>query len=282
MTALALPVNCPPARLARNVRSGSNDASDKEVGMQTAIVIPARYASTRLPGKPLLRQTGKYLIQHVYERACLAKAEAVIVATDDQRIFDAVRSFGGRVVMTRNDHPSGTDRIAEVAQHLDAEIIINLQGDEPLIDPKSLDLLPTLLRHDLDAAMATLATPISSLDQYRDPNCVKVVIDNRGRALYFSRSPIPYVRDGQPDFQRRPAQFLQHLGLYAYRRKFLLEFAQLPPEPLEERERLEQLRVLAAGKAICVGVVEHAGRGVDTPEDYRQFLERTNRTALCV
>jgi 3-deoxy-manno-octulosonate cytidylyltransferase (CMP-KDO synthetase) len=248
-----------------------------EVFMRTVIVIPARYASSRLPAKPLLRETGKYLIQHVYERACLATADAVVVATDDQRIFDAVREFGGRVAMTRADHPSGTDRIAEVARDLDAEIVVNLQGDEPLIEPAAIDLLPKLLRRDQGATVATLATPITSMEQYRDPNCVKVVTDFRGRGLYFSRSPIPFVREGQPDFAKRPTMFLQHLGLYAYRRDFLLKFAQLPPEPLEECEKLEQLRVLAVGAAISVGVVEHAGRGVDTPADYQRFAEAWRR-----
>jgi 3-deoxy-manno-octulosonate cytidylyltransferase (CMP-KDO synthetase) len=246
---------------------------DTEVDMRTAIVIPARYASSRLPGKPLLRETGKYLIQHVYERACAASAEIAVVATDDARILNAVREFGGRVVMTRSDHPTGTDRIAEVAGRLDADVIVNLQGDEPLIDLASLNLLPDLLRQDPDADVATLAVPIATADQYRDPNCVKVVCDGQGRALYFSRSPIPYVREGQPDFGRRPPLFLQHLGLYAYRRDFLLRFAQLPPEPLEESEKLEQLRVLAVGKRISVGVVQHAGRGVDTPADYARFVE---------
>src|SRR5437899_1546217 len=244
-----------------------------EVLMKTAIIIPARYASSRLPGKPLLRQTGKYLFQHVYERACQARqANRVVVATDDSRIAAAVRSFSGEVVMTRRDHPSGTDRIAEVAQNLDAEVIVNLQGDEPLIDPAALDLLPELLRRDPEAAVATLAVPIIAVDQYHDPNCVKVVCDARGRALYFSRSPVPFVRDGQPDFARRPPLFLQHLGLYAYRRDFLLLLAQLPPDPLEEAEKLEQLRVLAVGAKISVGVVQHAGRGVDTPADYARFV----------
>src|SRR5262245_61972894 len=191
--------------------------------MHTVILIPARYASSRLPGTPLLRANGKYLIQHVYERACLARADAVLVATDDRRIADAVHSFGGRVVMTRAEHPTGTDRIAEVAANLEAEVVVNLQGDEPLIDPASLDLLPELLRRDPGADVATLAVPITMAEQYRDPNCVKVVVDGHGRALYFSRSPIPFVRDGAPDFGRRPARFLQHLGLYAYRRAFLLE-----------------------------------------------------------
>ena len=241
--------------------------------MKTAVVIPARYASSRLPGKPLLRQTGKYLIQHVYERACAASADLVLVATDDERIAAAVKSFGGRVAMTRPDHATGTDRIAEVAQGLDAQIIINLQGDEPAIEPKCLDLLPRLLDNDAAADVATLATPIRTRELWRDPNCVKVVRDQCGRALYFSRSPIPFVRDGEPDFAKQPTLYLQHLGLYAYRRAFLLRLAALPPEPLEEVEKLEQLRVLAIGRRIQVGIVEHACRGVDTPADYERFVQ---------
>src|SRR5437763_8629491 len=190
--------------------------------MKTAIIIPARYGSRRLPGKPLLRQTGKYLIQHVYERACQAsRASTVVVATDDPRIVVAVESFGGRAVLTRRGHPSGTDRVAEAARRLDADVIINLQGDEPLVDPAALDLLPRLLERNPDADMATLAVPARGLAQWRDPNCVKVVCDAAGRALYFSRSPIPYVRDGEPDFDGVPPRFLVHLGLYAYRRAFL-------------------------------------------------------------
>lgn len=241
--------------------------------MRTAIVIPARYASSRLPAKPLLRETGKYLIQHVYEQACASRADDVIVATDDERIARAVASFGGRVCMTRADHPSGTDRVAEVAAGLDADVIVNLQGDEPLIEPATLDNLADLLRDDADADMATLAVPIASAEQWRDPNCVKVVCDQRGRALYFSRSPIPYMREREPDFDARPASFLQHLGLYAYRRSFLLELARQAPTPLEECEKLEQLRVLALGKALQVGIVAHASRGVDTPLDYERFVK---------
>jgi 3-deoxy-manno-octulosonate cytidylyltransferase (CMP-KDO synthetase) len=241
--------------------------------MRTAIVIPARYASTRLPGKPLLRSTGKYLVQHVYEQAGRARcADSVTVATDDPRIAAAVESFGGRVALTRRDHASGTDRVAEVARGLDADVIINLQGDEPLIDAAALDLLADLLERDPEAVVATLAVPLTSEEAYRNPNCVKLVRDGRGRALYFSRSPIPHVRDRRPDFAARPPQYLQHLGLYAYRRTFLLELAALPPSPLEELEKLEQLRVLALGRPIQVGVVAHAGRGVDTLEDYQQFV----------
>src|SRR5262249_25063431 len=213
-----------------------------------AIVIPARYASTRLPNKALLRQTGKYLIQHVYERARQSSlARTVIVATDDPRIVAAVDSFGGRVMLTRRDHPSGTDRVAEVARRLDDDIIVNLQGDEPLIDPAALDLLVGMLTNDPSAGMATLACPLHPEEQGRSPNCVKVVRDNEGHALYFSRSPIPFVRDGQPDFTGRPALFLQHIGLYAYRRDFLLRFAALPPASVERLEKLEQLRALALG-----------------------------------
>jgi 3-deoxy-manno-octulosonate cytidylyltransferase (CMP-KDO synthetase) len=239
--------------------------------MRTAIIIPARYASSRLPAKPLLRETGKYLIQHVYERACESAAAEIIVATDDERIAAAVRSFGGRVAMTRADHASGTDRIAEVAETLTADVIVNLQGDEPLIEPATLDLLPDLLARDPSADVATVAVPITSLELWQDPNCIKVVRDAQGAALYFSRSPIPYVRDGEPDW---PSElFLQHLGLYAYRRSFLLELARHAPEPLEMCEKLEQLRVLALGGRIHVGIVPHASRGVDTPADYERFVQ---------
>lgn len=241
--------------------------------MKTAIVIPARYASTRLPGKPLLKQTGKYLIQHVHERARESRrAGRVIIATDDPRIVAAVKGFGGEVVMTRRDHASGTDRVAEVAERLDADVVVNLQGDEPLVDPAALDLLPTLLERDRECDMATLAVPITTAEQWHNPNCVKVVCDAAGRALYFSRSPIPYVRDGRPDFAAEPPRILQHLGLYAYRRTFLLHLARLPQQPLEQLEKLEQLRVLALGQPIRVGLVRHAAVGVDTVEDYEQFV----------
>ncbi|VTT96690.1 3-deoxy-manno-octulosonate cytidylyltransferase : 3-deoxy-manno-octulosonate cytidylyltransferase OS=Singulisphaera acidiphila (strain ATCC BAA-1392 / DSM 18658 / VKM B-2454 / MOB10) GN=kdsB PE=3 SV=1: CTP_transf_3 [Gemmataceae bacterium] len=244
--------------------------------MRVAIVIPARFASTRLPAKPLLRETGKYLIEHTYEQASRAKCAAdVIVATDDDRIFDAVRSFGGRVVMTRADHVSGTDRIAEVAAHLPADVVLNVQGDEPQIEPAALDLLAGLMT-DPASDMATLAVPVATREAYLDPNVVKVVSDDRGRALYFSRRPIPMVRDGEPDFAARPARFLQHLGVYAYRQSFLLKIAATPPHPLEQAEKLEQLRVLGTGGTIRVGLVENAHRGIDTPADYADFV-RTHR-----
>ncbi len=241
--------------------------------MKVALVIPARYGSTRLPGKPLLRETGKYLIEHVYERARQARRPGrVIVATDDPRIEAAVRGFGGEVVMTRRDHASGTDRVAQAAQQLDADVIVNLQGDEPLIDPDSLDYVADLLACHREADLATLAVPLTSIEQWRNPNCVKVVLNDLGQALYFSRAPVPFVRDGEPDLRRFRGQFFQHLGLYAYRRDFLLQLAATPPAPLEQLEKLEQLRVLAMGKRIQVGLVRAQAIGVDTWEDYRRFV----------
>ncbi|HVK09510.1 MAG TPA: 3-deoxy-manno-octulosonate cytidylyltransferase [Gemmataceae bacterium] len=241
--------------------------------MRVAVVIPARFASSRLPGKPLLRDTGKYLIQHVYEQASAAKAASlVVVATDDDRIRTAVEGFGGNVVMTRADHPSGTDRVAEVAAGIGAHVVVNVQGDEPQLDPGAIDLLVELLAGDPGSDMATLATPLPDRESYLSPNVVKVVCDDRGRALYFSRSPIPMAREGDPDLAARPARYLQHLGVYAYRRAFLLKLATLPPHPLEEAEKLEQLRVLGSGGTIQVGQVAHAHRGVDTPADYAAFV----------
>jgi 3-deoxy-manno-octulosonate cytidylyltransferase (CMP-KDO synthetase) len=240
-------------------------------------VIPARYGSSRLPGKPLLAATGKPLIQHVVEaaRECAA-LERVIVATDDDRIAAAVAAFGGEAVLTRADHPSGTDRVAEVAAALtDVEIIVNLQGDEPEIAPDALVRVVSLVRDDRSMPMATLATPIRDEALFRDPACVKVVCTPAGRALYFSRSPIPCHRDGHSD----GVLGLLHLGLYAYRREFLLRLSTLPPSPLERAEKLEQLRVLEAGFGIAVGIVEEPSVGVDTPEDYRRFVERCKTRA---
>jgi 3-deoxy-manno-octulosonate cytidylyltransferase (CMP-KDO synthetase) len=241
--------------------------------MRTVGVVPARFASTRLPGKPLLSETGRPLIQHVVEAARrAARLERVIVATDDARIGDAVAAFGGEYVLTRADHPSGTDRVAEVAAGLaDVDVIVNIQGDEPEVSPAALDLVVSLLERDTGAPMATVATPIRAEAVYRDPSCVKVVTSGAGRALYFSRSPIPLHRDGLP--AAGPLALL-HLGLYAYRRDFLLRLAALPPSPLERAEKLEQLRVLEAGFAIAVGVVDEPSIGIDTPEDYRRFVAR--------
>jgi 3-deoxy-manno-octulosonate cytidylyltransferase (CMP-KDO synthetase) len=240
-------------------------------------VIPARFASTRLPGKPLLSDTGRPLIQHVVEAAQRARSLGrIIVATDDPRIAEAVAGFGGEVVMTRADHATGTDRVAEVAAQLEGtRIIVNLQGDEPEVSGAALDRVVALLDGDPDAPAATLATPIRSESIYRDPSCVKVVCSRRGRALYFSRSPIPCHRDGLSDLAAaiEPVAYL-HLGLYAYRREFLLALGSLPPSPLEAAEKLEQLRILEAGYPIAVGIVDEPSVGIDTPEDYRRFIER--------
>jgi 3-deoxy-manno-octulosonate cytidylyltransferase (CMP-KDO synthetase) len=245
--------------------------------MEIVAVIPARFASTRLPGKALLSETGRPLIVHVIEAARRAKSlQRIIVATDDARIAQAVTSFGGEVMMTRADHPTGTDRVAEVAARLDqARVIVNLQGDEPEISGHALDLVVELLENDSDAKVATLATPIRDESIYRDPACVKVVCDRRGRALYFSRSPIPYHRDGLPDQSTAIAPLGHlHLGLYAFRRQFLLELGSLPSSALEAAEKLEQLRVLEAGYPIAVGMVDEPSVGIDTPEDYKRFVAR--------
>lgn len=263
-----------------------NDLTDPGLGRrgrgQVVAVVPARFASTRLPGKPLLRETGQTLIQHVVEAAMRATTlDRVIVATDDPRIVEAVEGFGGEVVMTRDDHPSGTDRVAEVAARLhDADLIVNLQGDEPSIAGSSIDLLVRRLRHDPDAPMATLATPITDPEVFQDPACVKVVLGRDGRALYFSRSPIPYHRD-QPGFPDGSMGLL-HLGIYAYRRPFLLELAKLPPSPLEQAEKLEQLRVLESGQSINVGIVAERSVGIDTPDDYRRFVNSWRRSRAAV
>ncbi len=248
--------------------------------MEIVGVIPARFASTRLPGKPLLSDTGRPLIQHVVEAARRARSlDRIIVATDDRRIADVVAGFGGEAMMTRADHATGTDRVAEVAAQLDgARIIVNLQGDEPEVSGEALDRAVALLDEDPEAPMSTLATPIRDEATYRDPACVKVVRSARGRALYFSRSPIPCHRDGLPVAPPDPARpiALLHLGLYAYRRDFLLSIGSLPPSPLEAAEKLEQLRVLDAGYPIAVGLIDEPGIGIDTPDDYRRFVDRWN------
>ncbi len=245
--------------------------------MEIVGVIPARFASTRLPGKALLSETGRPLVLHVVEAARRSRSlQRVIVATDDDRIADAVTAAGGEVMMTRADHSTGTDRVAEVAARIDkARIIVNLQGDEPEISGEALDLVVELLERDHEVPMATLGTPIREESVYRDPAAVKVVCNRRGHALYFSRSPIPHHRDGLPDpaSSSMPLAHL-HLGLYAYRREFLLGLASLPASSLEAFEKLEQLRVLEAGYPIAVGIVDEPSVGIDTPEDYRRFVAR--------
>ncbi len=251
--------------------------------MNAVVIIPARYGSTRLPGKPILevarRATGKYIIQHVYESAARAPSvRDVIVATDDERIAAAVEGFGGTARMTSPGHQSGTDRIAEVAAGLDVPVVVNVQGDEPEIRPEQVEQVIGLLAEDEAAVMSTLAHPISSEAEWQDPNVVKVVRDERGCALYFSRSPIPYPRDTGGRVVGAPMELLRHLGIYGYRRDFLLRYSQLPPAPLEVTEKLEQLRALSAGCRIKVGITPYACIGIDTREDLEAWLARHKRT----
>lgn len=241
------------------------------------IVIPARLASTRLPRKLLLAETGKPLICHTYEATLRAKRPAgVCVAADHAEIIAAVESVGGRAIMTDPNAPSGTDRVAEAAHKIpDADIIVNVQGDEPDLAGESIDLAIRLLEENPQAVMSTLATPIRSRRQLEDPSCVKVVFDAKRRAMYFSRSPIPRAREWSDDLlSAQPPHFYQHVGLYAYRRDFLLKISRIPVCELEKVEKLEQLRVLNAGYTIVVGVVDEPTFGIDTPEDYRAFVER--------
>jgi 3-deoxy-manno-octulosonate cytidylyltransferase (CMP-KDO synthetase) len=241
------------------------------------IVIPARLASTRLPRKMLLRETGKSLVQHTFEAAgSAASPSGICVATDDEEIAAEVRSFGGEALLTSPACASGTDRVAEIArQRPDVDIFVNVQGDEPELAGQSIDLVIELLERDPALAMSTLATPIRRREQWLDPACVKVVFDARGRALYFSRSPIPFVRDWHDSLlDAEPPNFYQHVGLYAYRREFLLQIAQMPTARLEQLEKLEQLRVLNAGHPIAVGVVDEPTVGVDTQADYDAFVRR--------
>lgn len=229
------------------------------------IVIPARYASTRFPGKPLTLIGGKLMIQRVWEQAGKSTlADRVIIATDDERIANAVRNFGGEVMMTGADHISGTDRLAEVANSLpDTRIIVNVQGDEPLISPLAIDAAIQPLLDDERVEMSTIAYPVTDEEKWQSPQLVKVVLDRQGFALYFSRHPIPFERDPGEQTAKR----LGHAGLYVYRKECLLKIAQLEPTPLELTEKLEQLRALENGIRIKVVVNNHTSPGVDVPDD---------------
>jgi 3-deoxy-manno-octulosonate cytidylyltransferase (CMP-KDO synthetase) len=285
------------------------------IAVKTIVCIPARYASVRFPGKVLAKDTGKYLIQHTWEQARRAKLpERVVIAADDPKIVEAARTFGAECVLTSTKHNSGTDRIAEAVGQTDAEIVINVQGDEPQIDPDHIDYVARLLLDSPDAPMATLAAGFASREQIADPNVVKVVVsiadcgpgsksgvttlriadsgagqaiddrlpttdyrlpDHVARAIYFSRSVIPYDREraGVGDVGR----YLRHIGIYAYRREFLLTITALPQTPLEKLEKLEQLRALENGYPILVGKVEHTCEGIDTPQQYAAFVKRQER-----
>lgn len=242
--------------------------------MSFNVVIPARYAATRLPGKPLLKLAGKPMIQHVYERARQSGADEVVVATDDFMVRDACQQFGATVVMTSRNHGSGTDRIAEAVSQLnwaDDTVVVNVQGDEPLMPPALIRQAAELLLADGDAGIATLGTPIVSREEFLNPNVVKLVMDDAGHAVYFSRAPIPWERDSAAQLTDNTAGFQyarRHIGIYAYRAATLQQFTALPPAPLETIEKLEQLRALWHGLVIKVADAEEPpGRGVDTAED---------------
>ncbi|MCP3903147.1 MAG: 3-deoxy-manno-octulosonate cytidylyltransferase [Planctomycetes bacterium] len=244
--------------------------------MPATIVIPARYESQRFPGKVLADRTGKPLIQHVWERAGqAASARRVVIATDDERIRVAAEAFGAVVIMTRRDHPNGTSRIAEAAAHLDTDLVVNVQGDEPEIEPKLIDLAVDAIVGHGDCPVSTVASPFDPEEDPADPNVVKVVVDARGRALYFSRALIPHDRDGAGAAAACP---LKHLGLYVYRRPFLSTYVRLAPTPLETTERLEQLRVLEHGFGIAVAIGNASYTGIDTPEQYDAFVARSAGT----
>ncbi|HEY6009399.1 MAG TPA: 3-deoxy-manno-octulosonate cytidylyltransferase [Geobacteraceae bacterium] len=248
--------------------------------MKISAVIPARYASTRFEGKALADIMGKPMVQHVYERTARAKlVSEVIVATDDERIAAAVRAFGGRAELTARSHETGTDRLAEVASRLDSDIVVNVQGDEPLIEPAMIDEAIAPLIQDPAIPMGTLKSRITSLHDFLSPNVVKVVTDWEGFALYFSRSPLPNFRDKWNDlkdekFASGKLLCYKHVGLYVYRREFLLQYAQMSPTYLELAEKLEQLRVLENGYRIKVVETEYQSIGVDTPGDLDKVLER--------
>tara|TARA_B100001123_G_scaffold450479_2_gene621431 strand:- start:3241 stop:4041 length:801 start_codon:yes stop_codon:yes gene_type:complete len=238
---------------------------DHSPSAPTIAIIPARYHSSRLPGKPLADINGRTMVEHVYRRASMAKSiDDLLVATDDLRIHKAVTAFGGNVTMTSVDHLTGTDRLAEVSATLSCETIVNVQADEPLIAPDNIDLIVKALNENRNVSVSTLRCPISSSKEFLDKNVVKVVVDSSGLALYFSRAPIPFT--DAPELTETPTLY-KHIGLYAYRRSFLIELANLSRKPLEQTERLEQLRVLEYGHKIQTIETTKDSVGVDTPED---------------
>jgi 3-deoxy-manno-octulosonate cytidylyltransferase (CMP-KDO synthetase) len=245
------------------------------------IVIPARLSSTRLPEKLLLRAGGKSVLQHTHDAASRATVtDRVVVAVDDKKLADEVQSFGGTWIMTRPDCASGTDRIAEVARSMpQVDLFVNVQGDEPEIDPATIDLVAGALIEHPDADMATIGTPIRDRQTLADPSCVKIVMTGQGRAIYFSRAAVPHSRETLSDasLAGEPPLHWHHVGLYAYRRQFLEWFSGQRASPLEELERLEQLRAIEAGKKIVVARVESATPGIDTQEDFRAFEKRIAR-----
>jgi 3-deoxy-manno-octulosonate cytidylyltransferase (CMP-KDO synthetase) len=242
------------------------------VKIRTLGVIPARYGAQRFPGKPLALIAGKPLVQRVYEQARKARRlDEIVVATDDTRILEAVENFGGNAVLTDPACPSGTDRAAEVARQYSSELIVNIQGDEPLMKPEMIDQLVAGMEESPEFVMGTLARVVESGDVWANPNVVKVVFGVRGNALYFSRCPVPFVRDANGGFINGKSH--KHIGIYAYRKEFLLKFVTLPQSPLEQTEKLEQLRALENGFGIRVWVTPHDSIGVDRPEDVKLVEE---------
>lgn len=243
--------------------------------MKVICIIPARFGSKRFPGKALASETGKPLIRHVYEAARGARrVDLVVVATDDERIRAAVEAFGGTAVMTAPEHPCGTNRVAEAARAFpEAEIVINFQGDEPELDPAILDRLVDAMQADPAIEMGTVAGPLAP-EELGDPNAVKVALGATGDALYFSRAPIPWARDGEAS---RTAPLLKHFGLYAFRAAAIQDYARMPVSPLEETEKLEQLRWLEHGRRVRVLVTDRRPGGIDTPQAYAEFVQRQAR-----
>ncbi len=243
--------------------------------MEVLAVIPARYESSRFKAKVLAKDTGKFLVQHTYERAlCANSVEKVLIATDSELVKEACDSFGADCIMTSVAHQSGTDRIAEAVRDIDAEIIVNLQADEPEIEPANIDELTKLLAES-DADMATLVADFTDKKQISDPNVVKAIVDKNGRAIYFSRSVIPYDRENGG--VGKTPRYLRHLGIYAYRKDFLLKFTSLGQGELEKCEKLEQLRAIEYGYSIITGKVKHAWDGIDTAEQYAAFVKRNKK-----
>ncbi len=241
--------------------------------MKVVVVIPARYGSSRFEGKVLAKDTGKYLVQHTYERARCAKGVGkVLVATDSEAVLRACAEFGADCVMTSPEHESGTDRIAEAVAGLEAEVVVNLQADEPEIDPDNIEYVASLLWDHPAADMATLVARFDNPAQIADPNIVKAILDSRSRAIYFSRSVIPY--DRQAGGVGEPGQYLRHMGIYAFRKAFLETFTKLEQGTLERIEKLEQLRAIERGYVIVAGKVGYAWEGIDTPQQYEAFVRR--------
>ena len=248
--------------------------SSFRIPVSAVAIIPARYESSRLPGKALADIAGRPMIEHVYRRAAAAASVSrVIVATDDRRIFDAVRGFGGEAVMTSAAHQSGTDRLAEAAAEIACDVVVNVQGDEPLLEPETIDAAVAPFARDAALEMSTLRRAISDPAELRNPNVTKVVVDREGYALYFSRAPIPFTRAGCP-----PAPAWRHIGLYVYRRECLMRLTSLPPTAMEQAEALEQIRALEYGVRIKAIETVHDSIGVDTPEDLVRVRELAQRS----